>query len=1101
MIQKWDTVAIPFAAGIKPTSRGRVLDQARLLTAQNCFFYLDEGPQKRYGHDTREVKRTGTPPGLNGIVPPAAPPLRTPFSFANPGLDYSWLHGYGIVDTYANTATSVSVGSFPTSSQLQAGVLWGAFTRDDEALLWDGFRVYSAPDSMTSDFATVSTPAVFPALRGGPIAKSINGQIRPDLADNGVIKTVAWVHSGAAYRSVFDSNTGACLVNEEAVSGLASAVSLRVLTLGDWTHLIINDNTSELTMRSWHQDTPSRTTTTSLGDITQPVFDVDKIYEANDGNAAAIIARINAGAVECTVINRSGTVQSTWTPAITGTPDNVTIATSQDTAEVAIVWQITGTFQVRFCTYSPWSGASVSAIMDVGAASTAKGRITVAANWLRINGVSSWTAYVEDSHTNYQKVQVYAIASAVSLTTTRYATCLASHAFRCGQRTYVWCQGDQEVYVKQPTWFLCDEKLLPIGKVLFGLAYAEDTTTVFTMPGVNWTGETYPNPTPSKDRLVFMGALGYRQRANTSTDTPDPNGVWLEPSIFEYKLDFLPYIRTAQAGRSTYIAGAQLWEYDGTALNEAGFHLAPENFTVSQGAAGNLLATKTYSWRIDLCYKNAQNEEIRSWSSIVTLANTENPGEVETPTTFKAELVIPHVPMTRRDNAYFLIYRTEGNGTEYYLVSSRDPAQSGAAENGFELNARSAESYTFTDNLADTTLIQREYHPANATGYLQPFSAPACEVVAAGRDRLWVAGGELAPGEIAPSRYFQPGEVPLFTPALNIQIDRNNEPITAIGFVGEVAAFFRKTSAYTMESEGPDNLGQGVWGYPRLALADVGAVSQESLALAGEGLYFQSPAGIRVITPGGGLRPPGAGLVGGLGTDVDTLASIGTYAAAVVVPEHSQIRWYSRDPDQPTLVVDYTKNVWTTWTGLTTTGAVFWLPGNTVFLARGDGHLWRENPDKFLDGDRTYEMVIKTAWLHAAGMGDYLRARRFALFGEGSDGLSLRYRVYYDERPFHTDEGLVSFVGTNPTSKFNPSTWGSVSWGFGPWGDESAESNTGSGSGLWFRDGVFRFRRRFDRQKCSVFAIEFSDQGSNASFTPVVLALELGLKPGLDRIA
>lgn len=1096
MIQKWDTVAIPFAAGIKPTSRGRVLDQQRLLTAQNCFFYLDEGPQKRYGHDSREVKTSAAPIGWGGLVPPASPAFRTPFSFSNPGIDYSWLYGYGLVDTYAYSTTAIPC-TYPVSAQPQAGNLHGIFTRDSEAITWDGFRAFSYPNEGGAPFGVIESPAVFPALRGGSVAKSINGQLRPDLADNGVVKTVAWVHDDVAYRSVYDSVSGACFINEEAVSGVGTAVSVRVLTLGAWTHLLINDNSSDLTMRSWHQETPGTMTTRSLGAISEPVFDVKKLSET-----FAVVARIDSPAIECTVIKTTGATETSWTPTITGTPDNVAIAVSALAAEVGIAWQVTGTFQVKFRAYTSLSGQTLSAEINVGAASTAKGRITVADNYLFSDGPSggdvslngaAWTVYIEDLGTTYRQVRAYSVAKGAALVTTRYNTSLASHAFRCGQRTYVWCIGDEDVFELQPTWFLCDEKLLPVGKVLFGLAYSESTTSVYTLPSVNWA---MPDSSQaSKDRLVFTGCLGYRQRAETVTDTPDPTGVWLEPSVFSYVLDFLPPLRTAQAGRSTYIAGAQLWEYDGAAFTEAGFHLAPENFSIADGGAGNLDETKAYNWRIDLCYKNAQNEEIRSWSSVVPAA-----AGAFGAATFKATITIPHVPMTRRDNSYFLIYRTEGDGTEYYLVSSRDPTQAGAAENGFLLNDRGAETYTFTDNLADTTLIQREYHPANATGYLQPFSAPACETVTAGRDRLWVAGGELNPGEVAPSRYFQPGQVPLFTPALNLQIDRNAEPITAVGFVGEVAVFFRKASAYVLESDGPDNVNQGVWGYPRLALADVGATSQESLALAGEGLYFQSQAGIRVITPGGGLRPPGAGLVGGLGTDVDTLAGEGNYSAAVVVPEHSQIRWYSREDDKPSLVVDYTKGTWTTWTGLTTPGAVFWSTGNTTLLVRGDGLLWRENPDKYLDGDRAYETVIKTAWLHAAGMGDYLRARRFALFGEATDGLSLRYRVYYDERPFHTDEGTLTFIGANPTTGFNPSTWGSASWGFGPWGDESAESNAGSGSGLWFRDGVFKFRRRFARQKCSVFSIEFSDQGSNASFTPVVLALELGLKPGLDRI-
>lgn len=1084
MPQQWQPVSIPFAAGIKPTSRGRNLDQAKLLTAQNCVFVTDEGPEKRAGHVVRSVKTQDPPIGLDGIVPPAAPPLREPFSLDNPGLSDYWLHGVGLIDG----SEEIEAGTFGKSAQPSVGVLHGQWLRDSEVVFWDGFRALSAPGNQTTPFGEVTGEAVMPALRGAPIAKSLNGQQAPDAVDNGTIRSVAWIYAGDAYRSVYDSETGATLVNEEQIA-LNNGTSLRLLTLGPWTHLVAHDTgTDELIMRSWHEATPQTMVSRSLGETSQPVFDVKKIDEET-----GVVARILGAAVEITVVRQTGVPLAIYTPDLDGEDAIGVAVTANAFNRLGVLWQ-NSTFEPFFCAYELDTGVLASSKFTVGAACNAQSRMTVADNYSISAGEYSWTAYVEDKHASldHRLVRVYSIDDAATLQTTRYNTQLASHAFRVGQRTYVWTTGTPTLFTLQPTWFLCDEKLLPIGKALFALAYVPDTST-FVLPSVTW--HTTEDDHSAKDRFVFFGCLGYRQRAETSEDTQDPNGVWLEPSVFFYTLDFLPYIRSAQAGRSTYIAGAQLWEYDGANLNEAGFHMAPESYTFSDGGAGNLDEGATYNWRIDLCYKNAQNEEVRSWSTTLSYFG----GVLESPTTMKATITIPHVPMTRRDNSYFLVYRTEADGTEYYLVSSRNPDDVGDP-NGFVFNDRSAATYTFTDNLADASLIDNEYHPSNATGWLQPFSAPACEMVAAGRDRLWVAGGELSPGEIAPSRYFSPGQTPAFTPALNIQIDRNSEPITAVGFVGEVGVFFRKTSAYTLQSEGPDNVGQGVWDYPRLALADVGAVSQEALALAGEGLYFQSPAGIRVITAGGGLRPPGAGLVGGLGTDVDTLAAEGDYAAAVVVPKYSQIRWYSRDPEKPSLVVDYTKNIWTTFTGVTCRGAAYWAAGSSVILARGDGEMWTETEGRYLDGDRTYEMVIKTAWLHAAGLGEYERARRFALFGEASDGLSLRYRVYYDERPFHTQEETLTFIGTNPTTPFNPSGWGEVNWGYGPWGDESAEANAGSGSALWFRDGMFRFRRRFSRQKCSVFAIEFSDLGSNAAFTPVVLGLELGLKQGLDRI-
>lgn len=1086
MAQQWQTVAIPFAQGIKPTSAGRALEQTKLLTAQNCFFHLDEGPQKRYGHVSRDVAKAGQAPGLNGLELPLAPALRTPFSFSDPGLSASYLHGWGLYTPNTDTSNSLMTA---VSSQVLVGNLFGVLTRDQQIAAWDGHRLLVRPDSDFQSFGAVAGQAVFPAVRGEGIAKSLAGQIKSDAADNGVLKTVVWISGTTAYRSVYSSVSGACHVSESSL-GLATVTDVRVITLGSWTHILArNTGDTTLWMFSCQNDTPATLTTRNMGDITEPVFDVKKYSEEY-----AVIARVNSGDVEVTIIRADGNNHVLYTPDVGGGTVLAVTAATHPSSKLGLLWLLTD-FTPQFSEYDLMTGieSNGSFPLNVSSALSAQGRITLCETLVPASVVGedlNWIAYIQVSATELKSYRVCSTAAAPINQTTRYNTVLASHAFRVGNRAYVWCTGTPSIYVLQPTWYLCDQQLQPVGKILYGLAYQKDPTTNFGMPGVNWTTDTVTHP--AKDRVVFMGALGYKQRAETRTSTPDPNGVFTEPSVFFYTLDFLPRITSAQAGRATYISGAQLWEFDGVNLNEAGFIQAPESAQIATGSSGNLDKAKEYSWRIDLCYKNAQNEEIRSWSSVVTRAAASTG-------TVKMTLTINHVPMTRRDNSYFLVYRTEGNGTEYYLVSSRDPADV-ATDNGFLFNSRSAATYTFTDNLADTVLIQREYHPANATGFLQPLPAPACEVVAAGRARVWLAGGELSPGEIAPSRYFQPGETPSFSPALNIQIDRNSEPITAIGFVGQQAVLFRRTSAYTLDSDGPDNTAQGTWGVPQLALADVGAVEQSTLALAGEGLYFQSTAGFRVITQGGGLRPPGAGLIGGLGTDVDTLAVEGDYAAAVVFPKFSQIRWYSRDPEKPTLVVDYTKNVWTTWTGLECQGAVYSPSAETVVIARATGQLWTEQEGRYYDSDRTYEMTIKTAWFRAGNLGDFERIKRFALFGAADSGLSLKYRVYYDERPFWSQEGSLDFVGTNPTTKFNPSTWGAVSWGFGPWGDESAESVSGVGSGLYFRDGVFKFRRRLKRQKCSVFSLEFTDQGSAVNFQPVVIALELGAKPGLDRI-
>jgi len=276
-------------------------------------------------------------------------------------------------------------------------------------------------------------------------------------------------------------------------------------------------------------------------------------------------------------------------------------------------------------------------------------------------------------------------------------------------------------------------------------------------------------------------------------------------------------------------------------------------------------------------------------------------------------------------------------------------------------------------------------------------------------------------------------------------------------------------------------------------------------------LWFQSPAGIRLLSNNGGLDSQA-------GLDVDPLTTNAKFSSAVVVPQYTQVRWYSRDSAQPTIVLDYSSNSWSTWTGLTCVGGVFWPVTNLAVIANGAGSVWVETVGTFTDAGTPYESIVRTAWLRAKSLGDFQRVRRAALFGNSASPLSLRTRVYYDERPFHDEELIREYPlgtgndadGVDPLSTFNTSVWGAGDnppfntpvWGlFSVWGDSLNQLPQGQATGLTFRDGVFKFRWRPGRQKCSVISFEFSDMGAtNSGFEPVVLALELGVKSGLDRI-
>jgi hypothetical protein len=162
---------------------------------------------------------------------------------------------------------------------------------------------------------------------------------------------------------------------------------------------------------------------------------------------------------------------------------------------------------------------------------------------------------------------------------------------------------------------------------------------------------------------------------------------------------------------------------------------------------------------------------------------------------------------TRKSGVYALVYRNENNGTNWYLVSNRDTSATG--DNGCPVNDPTAATVSFVDNMTDASLIAKEAEIIGNTGALELFAAPASQVIGVGRDRLWLAGGELPPGDILPSLTFQSGRAVQFNQFIQTTVDRQNDAVTAFGFLGNSSLVFKRDRIYAFEADGPNNLGSG----------------------------------------------------------------------------------------------------------------------------------------------------------------------------------------------------------------------------------------------------------------------------------------------------
>lgn len=1051
-----ETIALPIVKGLDVQTDARLLQAPSLLEAENTQF-SGGGAKKRRGHTSLRV-RTEDP-----VVPEY-----TSGGILAPGqLPLDWYYGLGYGTSVRGTGEEDErAWTFP---QPEVKKLRGVANRDNETVVWDGFRLLSyLPSQITSQApmsAEVQGQAVMPSLRATPFAKFSEVQTQPEFADNGVTKIFAWISGTSVKYAIYDSSSDALIA--KGTLAVTTGDYIRCFTLGNWMHIAARDNDDDrVKLFSISSSEPNSIVYRSYGDATH--FDIWKVSDSE-----ALLARSNADGFNVTWIGTTGSGSPSrahfqYTPTVTAAGAQTLISVGYTAAEIGVAWY-NGSNTIGYATFN------TSGVMQRESSFSASGvvRLTLSPKLAQITmGYQPWDVFWDNGVNLYTqrfwRIGTAGVSTDVGTGTlrTRFRMRLASRAWRVGDRTFIWAGYNSTL---QSTWFLLDEGLLPVGKLNFAVADVSGLGSNGRLVGINFkSGEDYDSDTP-RTHL----ALSYKLRVAPNDNNQTSVGIYTEPTPQAVELDFLPRLRAAQAGRALYIAGAQLWSYDGQEVVEAGFHLGPE-VSLAAGVGGTLDTAGIYSYRVDLCYRNAQNEEVRSLS---ILTNSLDLAGVNS----KITLTIPTI-LTRRSGTYFLIYRNAMSSgvplVNWWLLNSRDPSSA-----SFLANDLSVTSVTYIDTgaVSDTDIQTRELHPASDT-YVQPISAPACEIIAAGRDRLWVAGGELPPGKVAPSRLFEVGETPGFNAYLEFQVDRSSERVSAIGFIGEVGVFFRKNSTYLLDSDGPDNNASGYWNPVRLALADTGAVSQDSVVRTSQGLIFQSPAGFRLVGPGGALSP--------IGLDIDAEAKDFTVVGSFLVEKDQEARFYGSSGDG-TYTFNYLYNTWAHWScsGV----GVSRGPDGLALLAREDGELWIETDDTYTDAGTPYIHRIRTSWLHGGNVGDFQRVRRIGGLGRfgslDTPSHILRLEIFYDEREFWEERVEWEM----PDSTVNGDTWGTSTWGEGVWGDNSATISN-------LEDLTWEWVRRPARQKCSVFSIALEDVNTDGpGFILSAFTLELARKSGLNR--
>lgn len=434
--------------------------------------------------------------------------------------------------------------------------------------------------------------------------------------------------------------------------------------------------------------------------------------------------------------------------------------------------------------------------------------------------------------------------------------------------------------------------------------------------------------------------------------------------------------RTARLGKVLYVVGGEVLQYDGETLVEVGFHVFPWYFGAIELSSAGAVENGTYALKVTWRWDNAKGERDRSTTATHgDVAITAGPNSIQIPTW-------QPLNVTHKNAIAAEVWRTLKNPSldaPFYLVTSQDPSVTTGTNAYVENDASLDDLAVFEDALADSDVASKEINPENG-GVLENLAPPACSLIVATQDRLFLAGISDNPYQVWYSKLRGDGEVAAFHDALTVELPPAGGDITALAFLNDTLIVFCERGIYALPGEGFDNLGGGQnYGPARLLASDIGAVNAESVCLTPSGLVFKSSKGWYLLS---GAQAPQ--YIGAAVAEFDS----DTVVAAHVVESQHQVRILTTSR---MLVWDYLVNEWSEWTIASGKGACMWQ-GKHVYCTATD--VLKESD--FATTQTNYALDVELAWLVPAGaMGRFL-LRQIHLLGEFRSACDMRIRVAKD---------------------------------------------------------------------------------------------------------
>jgi hypothetical protein len=604
-------------------------------------------------------------------------------------------------------------------------------------------------------------------------------------------------------------------------------------------------------------------------------------------------------------------------------------------------------------------------------------------------------------------------------------------------------------------------------KLNYGLAGEQDLY-LFEVAGGNTKGQL-------PESLVSGGVVSFCLPIVTRLTTQDENFVTV-PGVQLTTLNFqAPDSHYANPlGKSTFMGGGFVWQWDGRKWTESGFHYGPEVLSVNVSAGTGSIGIGLYQYAAIFSWINAQGEVERSATSIPISVNVASASS-----TVAIELTCYNTTQKESffsaSNVKIELYRSIANapsGAPLYLVTSID-------------NVLDATSVTIGDINADSSIDQNEIIYTTG-GVLDNIAPNAGDIVETYKNRIIC--NDPADDQLTwISKEYIAGSSVEFSDFLTFRTPDIGGPITGYKQMDDKLLIFKKNLIFVTSGDGPNNTGTEFGLFPpELVASDTGCDNASSIVLTPVGVMFKSAKGFYLMNRSLQLQY--------IGQDVESF-NFQSVTGATMVEDRNQVRFLT--DAGLTLVYDYFYQQWSTFTNHQGLDAVMWR--ETYTYLRNDGAIWRETDGRYLDKNTAIKLKIKTPWIklmaaknQAVPLGpqSFFRVRRFAFLGRYASKHYLQVGVAYDYRP-----------DVQQTYYFNTET--RLTTPAGQYGNDAYYGETTPYGGNDGADIVYQFRARTARQKCESiqFIIEDIAQPTNGeSYGITDLSLEVGLKQGLNKM-